>query len=128
MCRYTLPICEKKEKWQQEIEGNWNNELHLLNLEGDTLGHSHADCGPQDTVSTDLPLGTVFYHSPKKPWSAPKAQSYNHSTHHLLQQASSLHNNYPTQTSFNRNINHSRVLHQKSNVNMTYNGGSIMNT
>lgn len=25
MCRYTLPICEKKEKWQQEIEGNLGN-------------------------------------------------------------------------------------------------------
>lgn len=46
--------------------GNWSKELHLLDLEGDTLGHSHANGGPQDAVSTDLPLGTVLYHSPKE--------------------------------------------------------------
>lgn len=49
--------------------GNWSKETCLLDLEGDTLGHSHADSGPQDTVSTDLPFSTVLYHSPKEAWS-----------------------------------------------------------
>lgn len=61
--------------WQQRCEGsplnlhrtgNWSKELHLLDLEGDTLGHAHADGSPKDAVSTDLPLSTVLYHSPKE--------------------------------------------------------------
>lgn len=46
--------------------GKWSKEQYSLDLEGDSLGHSHADSGPQDAVSTDLPLSTVLHHSPKE--------------------------------------------------------------
>lgn len=44
--------------WQRH-----QNLHHLLDLEGDALGDSHAHGRSQDAVSADLPLGTVLHHS-----------------------------------------------------------------
>lgn len=43
-----------------------NRSHHLLDLEGDALGYSHANSSSQDAVSTDLPLSTVLHHSTKE--------------------------------------------------------------
>lgn len=57
----------KKKKIYESINNyKFNNELHLLNLEGDALRNSHTNGGPKDAVSTDLPFSTVLHHSSKK--------------------------------------------------------------
>lgn len=53
-----------------------NKKPHLPDFEGDALWHAHANGSPQDAVSTDLPLSTIFNHSPKKPWSVTAKQSF----------------------------------------------------
>lgn len=77
LTRWHLDYC--RSSWQQPCEesrlnlhwaAKWGKELHLLDLQGDTLGHPNADGGPQDAVSTDLPLCAVLHHSPKETWSA----------------------------------------------------------
>lgn len=57
--------CEEK-AYESINNSKFNKELHLLNLEGDALRNSHTNSGPKDAVSTNLPLGTVLYHSSKK--------------------------------------------------------------
>lgn len=59
-CFHRACVCD--ETRQQNV----SKELHLLDLEGDTLGNSNADGGPQHAVSTDLPLSAVLHHSPKE--------------------------------------------------------------
>lgn len=39
----------------------------LLDLERDALRYSNTDSSTQDTVPTDLSLGTVFHHRTEKP-------------------------------------------------------------